>query len=299
MIPGKFSYHAPATIPEAVALLGEYGGDAKVLAGGQSLIPLMRFRLAQPEHIVDINRIDGLSYIREIDGALRIGALTREADLDASPLVHERYPLLADAIAVIADPLVRNLATICGNIAHADPANDHPAAMLAYRAEVVAEGPNGRRTIPIDDFFVDTFVTALEPDEVLVELRIPAPTERSGGAYQKLERKVGDYAIAGVAAQLTLDADGSVSQAGIALTNLGPIPIRAAAAEEALLGRIPDEDVIDTAAQLAAAAADPVDDLRGPADYKRAVTRTLAKRALQTAVNRAGHERRDTRKTDS
>jgi carbon-monoxide dehydrogenase medium subunit len=287
MIPGKFSYHAPSSLPEAIALLGEYDGDAKVLAGGQSLIPLMRFRLAQPGHLVDINRIDGLAYVQEEDGALRIGALARESDLEASPIAAARYPLLTDAIAVIADPLVRNLATVCGNVAHADPANDHPAVMLAYRAEVVAEGANGRRTIPIDDFFVDTFVTALEPDEVLVELRIPAPSPRSGGAYQKLERKVGDYAIAGVAAQLELNADGDIARAGIALTNLGPMPIRASEAEAALAGRTPTPELLAEAAELAAAAADPVDDLRGPADYKRAVTRTLTRRALETALQRA------------
>jgi carbon-monoxide dehydrogenase medium subunit len=287
MIPGQFSYHAPATLPEAIALLGEHGYDAKILSGGQSLIPLMRFRLAQPAHLVDINRIDGLAYVREEDGALRIGALAREADLDAEPFIHERYPLLADAIAVIADPLVRNLATVCGNVAHADPANDHPAVMLAYRAEVVAEGPNGRRTIPIDEFFVDTFVTALEPDEVLVELRIPAPTLGSGGAYQKLERKVGDYAIAGVAAQIVVDGDGLISQAGLALTNVTPMPIRATAAEESLTGRHPNEKTFVDAARLAADATDPVDDMRGPADYKRAVTRTLTARALRTAAERA------------
>jgi carbon-monoxide dehydrogenase medium subunit len=276
------------SIPEAIALLGEYGEDAKVLAGGQSLIPLMRFRLAQPGHLVDINRIEGLSYVRAGDDGLRIGALAREADLEEEPAVTHGYPLLADAIAVIADPLVRNLATVCGNVAHADPANDHPAVMLAYRAEVVAEGPNGRRTIPIDDFFVDTFVTALAPDEVLVELRIPAPTPGSGGAYQKLERKVGDYAIAGVAVQLKLSDAGEVINAGIGLTNLGPMPIRAAAAENSLIGRIPDEEALGAAADLAAAAADPVSDLRGPADYKRAITRTLTLRALRTALERAG-----------
>ena len=287
MIPGQFSYHAPASIPEAIALLGEYGYDAKILSGGQSLIPMMRFRLAQPAHLVDINRIGGLDYIQETGDRLRIGALVREADLDAADIVHDRYPLLADAIAVIADPLVRNLATVCGNVAHADPANDHPAVMLAYGAEVVAEGPAGRRTIPIDDFFVDTFVTALEPDEVLVELRIPIPAPRSGGAYQKLERKVGDYAIAGVAVQLRLNEDGMVAEAGIALTNLGPMPIRASAAEAALVGQQPTPEVIARAAELAAAAADPVSDLRGPADYKRAVTKTLARRALSSAVERA------------
>ena len=288
MIPGKFSYHAPASVPEAIALLGEFGEDAKVLAGGQSLIPLMRFRLAQPGHLVDINRIDGLAYVRANGDGLRIGALAREADLEAEPAVARGYPLLADAIAVIADPLVRNLATVCGNVAHADPANDHPAVMLAYRAEVVAEGPNGRRTIPIDDFFVDTFVTALAPDEVLVELHIPAPRPGSGGAYQKLERKVGDYAIAGVAAQIELGSDGRISQAGIALTNVGPMPIRASAAEAALVGQAPNDESLAEAADLAAAASDPADDLRGPAEYKCAVTRTLTLRALRTAIERAG-----------
>lgn len=287
MIPGQFSYHAPASIPEAITLLRQYGDDAKILSGGQSLIPLMRFRLAQPSHLVDINGINGLAYIREEGGTLQIGALTREADLDAEPLITERYPLLHDAIQVIADPLVRNLATVCGNVAHADPANDHPAVMLAYRAEVVAEGPHGKRMIPIDDFFVDTFVTALEPDEVLIELRIPSPTQRSGGAYQKLERKVGDYAIAGVAVQLALNDAGEVAQAGIGLTNLGPMPIRAVEAENALVGNVPDDAALTMAAELAAAASDPVDDLRGPADYKRAVTRTLTLRALRTALERA------------
>jgi aerobic carbon-monoxide dehydrogenase medium subunit len=287
MIPGKFSYHAPASVPEAIALLGEFGEDAKVLAGGQSLIPLMRFRLAQPGHVIDINRIAGLSYVRADGDGLRIGALAREADVEAEPAVARAYPLLADAAAVIADPLVRNLATVCGNIAHADPANDHPAVMLAYRAEVVAEGPSGRRTIPIDDFFVDTFVTALAPDEVLVELHIPAPRPGSGGAYQKLERKVGDYAIAGVAAQIELGSDGRISQAGIALTNVGPMPIRASDAEAALVGRAPDDEALAEAADLAAAATEPVDDLRGPAEYKRAVTRTLTLRALRTAIERA------------
>ncbi len=195
--------------------------------------------------------------------------------------------MLNDAIGVIADPLVRNLATICGNIAHADPANDHPAVMLAYRAEVVAEGQRGRRTIAIDDFFVDTFVTALEPDEVLIEVRIPAPAPRSGGAYLKLERKVGDYAIAGVAAQIALDDSGKVSQAGIALTNLGPMPIRASDAEAVLIGIAPVDEALARAADQAAAAAEPVDDSRGPAEYKRAVTRTLVGRALRQALERA------------
>jgi carbon-monoxide dehydrogenase medium subunit len=287
MIPAKFSYHAPATVPEAIALMSSLGEDAKVLAGGHSLIPLMRFRLAQPAHLIDIGRIGELAYLREEDGQLRIGALTREADLEASPLVAERYPIIADAAAVIADPLVRNLATVGGNLAHADPANDHPAVMLAVRAEVVAEGPGGRRAIAVDHFFVDTFATALAPDELLVEIRVPRPRPASGGAYFKLERKVGDYAIAGVAAYVVLDGQGRCEQVGIGLTNVGPTPLRATGAETALVGNLPDAAAIDRAGALAAQEAQPVDDSRGPADYKRAVVRTLTKRALERAVERA------------
>ena len=287
MIPGRFEYHAPAAIPEAVALLSRLGDDAKVLAGGQSLIPLMRFRLAQPAHLIDIGRIDGLSYIREEDGYLALGAMTREVDLEGSPLIAERYPILAEATAVIADPLVRNLATVGGNVAHADPANDHPAVMLALRAAVVVEGPNGRRTISIDDLFVDTFTTAMAPDEILVELRIPQPAPASGGAYEKMERKVGDYAVAGVAAHVTLDGRGRVAQVGIGLTNVASKPIPASQAEIWLVGEEPTEMALRQAGELAAKEAEPVSDLRGPADYKRAVVRTLTVRALRRAVERA------------
>jgi carbon-monoxide dehydrogenase medium subunit len=288
MIPGKFAYHAPATVPEAISLLQQFGDEAKVLAGGQSLIPMMRFRLTEPHHLVDIGGIAGLADVAETDGWLRIGALTREATLERDARIAARYPAIADATAVIADPLVRNLATVGGNIAHADPANDHPAVMLALRAEVVAEGPAGRRVIPIDDFFVDFFTTALAPDEILVELRVPAPRPRAGSAYLKLERKVGDYAIAGVAASVALAPDGRVAAAGIGLTNLGPMPIRAVDAEASLVGETPDDAAIRRAADLAAAAAAPVDDQRGSAHYKRAVTRTIAGRAIRQALARAG-----------
>jgi carbon-monoxide dehydrogenase medium subunit len=287
MIPGQFEYHAPTAVPNAIALLTRYGDEAKLLAGGQSLIPLMRFRLAQPAHLVDISRIENLAYLRESDGFLAIGALTREADLENSPLIASRYPILTDASAVIADPLVRNLATVGGNLAHADPANDHPAVMLAVRAEVVAEGPRGQRTIAIDDFFVDTFTTALDHDEVLTEIRIPQPLPSSGGAYLKLERKVGDYAIAGVAAHVVLNGQGGFDQVGLGLTSVGPTPIRAAHAETALLNGGADEASLRRAGELAAEAAQPVSDLRGPADYKRAVVRTLTVRALRQAIERA------------
>lgn len=288
MIPPRFEYLTPQTLEEAVALLGKYGGEAKVLSGGQSLIPLMKLRLASPGYLVDINRIPGLQYIKEVDGSLRIGALTREADLEASDLVRSKYPLLFDTAGVIADPLVRNMATVCGNLAHGDPANDHPATMLALEAEVVAVGPKGQRKIPVASFFTGLFTTALAPDEVLTEIRIPAPPPRSGGAYLKMERKVGDFATAAVAAQVTLDSGGVCQRVGIGLTNVGPTPIKAARAEGFLRGRRPDAAAIKQAAQLAAEASQPSSNLRGPAEYKRDLVRVLTARALTRALERAG-----------
>src|SRR5262249_28595092 len=214
MIPAAFDYHAPTSLTEATALLGRLGEDAKVLSGGQSLIPLMKLRFASPRHVVDINAIPDLAYVREADGYLRIGALVRECDLEQSELIRTRYPLLHDTSRVIADPIVRNLATVCGNIAHGDPANDHPAAMLALGAEVVAVGRGGERRIPIASFFTGPFATALRQDEILVEIRVPIPPPRSGGAYVKLERKVGDFATAAVAVQLTLRPDGGCERLG-------------------------------------------------------------------------------------
>jgi aerobic carbon-monoxide dehydrogenase medium subunit len=287
MIPSAFEYHAPGSLREANDLLARLGDDAKVLSGGQSLIPLMKLRLASPGHLVDINGIAGLGGIREADGELRIGALVREAELEASELVRARYPLLADTARVVADPLVRNLATVGGNLAHGDPANDHPATMLAYGAEVVATGRGGERRIPIARFFTGPFTTALAPDEILTEIRIPAPPARSGGAYLKLERKVGDFATAAVAVQLSLGGDGTCERAGIGLTNVGTIPIRAERAEAALRGRRLDEAAIREAAGLAAEAAQPVADLRGSAEFKKDLVRVLTSRALRRAVARA------------
>jgi carbon-monoxide dehydrogenase medium subunit len=288
MIPGAFDYFAPSTLPEAIALLQQHGEDAKILAGGHSLIPLMKLRLAEPAYLIDINRIGGLAYIKEEEGELRIGALTREADLDASALVRVRYPLLADTARVIADPLVRNMATVGGNLAHADPANDHPATMLAYGARVVATGPRGERIIPITDFFVGLFATALAPDEILTEIRIPMPSSRSSGAYVKLERKVGDYATAAVAVQITLDAGGACEYAGVGLTAVDSTPIKAARAEAELRGRALDDANIRAAAQIASEECDPTADLRGSVEYKRAMVKELTKRALTKARERAG-----------
>ena len=288
MIPAAFEYHAPASIGEATALLARLGEDAKVLSGGQSLIPLMKLRLASPRHLVDINGLPGLAYVREADGFLRIGALTREADLEEAALVRTRYPLLHDTCRVIADPLVRNLATVGGNLAHGDPANDHPATMLALDAEVVAAGPGGERRFPIASFFTGPFETALRPDEILVEIRVPIPPARSGGAYLKLERKVGDFATAAVAVQLALSQNGTCAQAGIGLTNVGLTPIKAIAAEGALKGARPDEEIIKRVARLAADAAQPAEDLRGSVEYKRDLVRVLTARALRRALERAG-----------
>ena len=288
MIPPQFDYHAPGGLDEALGLLGELG-DAKVMSGGQSLLPMMKLRLAQPAHIIDIGRIPGLDAIEERDGCLRIGALVTETQLEASAAVAARYPILLDTARVIADPLVRNRATVCGNIAHGDPANDHPATMLALGAHVVATGPGGARTIHIDDFFHGLFMTALGEDEILTELRIPTPPARSGGAYVKLERKVGDYAVAGAAVQLSLADDATVASAGVGLTNLGYAPIRAADAEAALAGAaVDDDDALNAAAQAAADAADPVEDRRGSVEYKKNMARVLTARAIRKALARAG-----------
>lgn len=287
MIPDRFEYFAVKTVPEAIGLLQRYGGEAKLLAGGHSLIPLMKLRLAAPRYLVDLTRVSELAYVQQADGALQIGALTRHADLETSDLMRTRYPLVADTARVIADPLVRNMGTIGGSLAHADPAGDWGAAMLAVRAQVVVTGPRGKRTVPIDEFFVDTFVTALQPDEVLTEIRIPRPPAGSGGAYLKLERKVGDFAIAAVGTQLVLDRKGAVEDAGIGLCNVGPSSLRARRAEEVLRGSKVDDATIARAAQLAAQECDPVSDLRGPAEYKRDVVRVLTARAVRLAVQRA------------
>jgi aerobic carbon-monoxide dehydrogenase medium subunit len=287
MIPPAFEYLRPNTVPEAIAFLQQYGDDAKILSGGQSLIPMMKFRLARPSHLIDINRISGLSYIKEEGGYLKIGGLVREAELEDSPLIRQKYPILFDTSRVIADPQIRNRATLAGNLAHGDPANDHPATMMALGAKIVAIGPQAERVIPVESFFITLFTTDLQHDEIVTEIRIPTPPVRSGGAYLKLERKVGDFATAAVAAQLTVDQEGTCQKAGIALTNVGAIPIKVAKGEEFLQGKKLDETNVTQAAQLAAEAAQPSSDLRGPEEYKRALVKELTRRALVRAFERA------------
>ena len=287
MIPPSFEYFRPKTISEAVALLQQHGDEAKILSGGQSLIPMMKFRLARQGFLIDINRIAGLSYIKEEGGFLKIGGLTREAELEASSLIRSKYPIILDTASVIADPQVRNLATIGGNLAHGDPANDHGATMLALGAQVVATGAKGQRVIKIEDFFVSIFTTALAHDEILTEIQIPIPPAKSGGAYFKLERKVGDFATAAVAAQITLDGSGACQKVGMGLTNVGATPLKARKAEDFLRGKKLDAASINQTAQLAADESQPSPDLRGPAEYKKGLVKELAKRALASALQRA------------
>jgi aerobic carbon-monoxide dehydrogenase medium subunit len=289
MIPAAFNYEAPHSLDSAIALL-QADSDAKIMSGGHSLIPMMKLRLATPATIVDISRISGLEYIKEEGGFLKIGALTKEVALEESSLIVSAYHILHDATIMIADPSVRNLATVGGNIAHGDSANDHPAVMLALRATVVATGANGRREIPIDDFFLGFFTTALEHGEILTEIRIPIPPNGSGGAYSKMERKVGDYATAGVAAQVSL-ADGKISQIGLALTNVTGAPERSARAEGILRGQVPTAELIAQAAIAAAQDCDPNPDLRGSVDYKRSVVKTLTIRTINKAIARARGEK--------
>jgi carbon-monoxide dehydrogenase medium subunit len=287
MIPRSFEYFSPRALDDALALLVRLGPEAKILSGGQSLIPMMKLRLASPPYLVDINRIPDLNYVSEDDSHLRIGALARESDLEISPLIRSQYPLLLDTTVVIADPLVRSQATVCGNLAHGDPANDHPATMLALEAAVVVVSARGEREIPVASFFTGLFSTDLQPDEILKEIRVPAPPPMSGGAYLKLERKVGDYATAGVAVQITVDSAGVCQRAGVGLTNVGFTPLKAAKVEAFLKGRQLDEAAIKQASEIAASESQPFDDVRGSADYKRDVVRVLSARALRRALERA------------
>jgi len=285
--PARFDYAEPVTVEQAVACLEAHAdADVKVLAGGQSLIPLMRLRFARPDFLVDLNRIEALRFLRLEAGGLRIGALTREAELEADPAVRQAFPILHDATRVIADPVVRNLATVGGNLAHGDPANDHPAVMVALGASVVARGPRGERGMPAADFFLDLFETALEPTEVLTEIRVPAQPLGSGAAYVKFERQSGDFAIAAAAARVTV-ARGAVTAARLVYTNVGSTPVRVERAERVLTGRPLTERGSRAAGVAAAEALDLADDLRGSAAYKRRVVVAVTERALRLAHARA------------
>ena len=286
MLPAAFEYASPGTLDEALALLDQHADDGKVLAGGQSLIPLLKLRLASPAFLVDLNRIPDLDVLEERDGALVIGALVRHKTAERSSLLANRYAVLAEAAPQVADPLVRNRGTLAGSLAHADPSGDWGSVMLAVDAEFVLRSRSGSRTVKARDFFNGPFSTVLQPTEILTEIRIPARRGPTGGAYLKLERKVGDFATVGVAIQLQMD-DGKVGTAGIALTAVGPQNIKATEAEAALKGQTLNDKVIKEAGQLAAKAAEPRADLRGSEAYKRNVVRIFTERGLKRAYERA------------
>jgi carbon-monoxide dehydrogenase medium subunit len=288
VFPAPFEYRRAHTIDEALTALAEFGADARIVAGGQSLIPAMRYRLARPSALVDINRIDGLAYVREEGGALRVGACTRDATIDASLLVGSRYSLVADTSAVVADPVVRQMGTVVGSLCHNDPAGDWPVAALAARAQVVVRAASGERVVAIDDFLVDSFVTAVADGEMATEVRFPTPGERTAGSYHKIERKVGDFATASAGVQISLAADGTISDASVAIGAAGPKATRVVEAERILRGAKPSEDVIRAAADEAMKAADPSADTRGSVEFKKAMAGVLVRRALATALERLG-----------
>jgi aerobic carbon-monoxide dehydrogenase medium subunit len=294
MLPRSFQYFAPTTLEEATSLLKEHRGDVKVLAGGMSLIPLMKLRLASPGHVVDINRVKGLDYLEESDDGktLLIGSLTRHHALESSPLVKRRVPLLSEAAGSIGDSQVRNLGTIGGALAHSDPSGDWGATILALRGELTVLGSGGERSIPIDDFLLDTFTTALDEGELITRVSVPIPPDKgSGGAYLKLERKAGDFATAGVAVQLALDEKDEgdrCTYAGIGLTAVGPKNLRASKAESRLVGKRLTKEAISEAASAAAEECAPTDDpLRGSAKYKREMAGLFTRRAVELAAARA------------
>ena len=286
MTPATFEYHRPGSVGEAVALLGRYGEEARLLAGGHSLIPMMKLRLATPDHLIDLGGVADLGGIGEADGAVRIGAMTTQAAVIASDLLAARFPILRETAELIADPQVRNCGTLGGNVANGDPGNDMPAVMICLGASYVLSGPGGERQVAAKDFYEGAFATAIREDEVLTGIRIPLPPAGQGQSYHKLKRKVGDYATAAAAVALTLDG-GTCSQAAVALTNLAMTPLHAEAAGQALVGTAVDQAAVDGAVAAAVAITDPAADLRGPVDYRKHVAGVMTRRAIETALTRA------------
>lgn len=288
MYPAQFDYHAPSTVSEAISLLGRLGDDAKLLAGGHSLVPMMKLRLARPKHLVDLRKVPGLSGIREDGGTISIGALTTHYALESSSLLKQKCPLLAEIAGQIGDPQVRNMGTIGGSLAHADPAADFPAAVLALGAELVAEGPKGMRTIKADGFFKGILTTALQPSEILVEIQVPACGVETSCAYAKFPHPASRFAVVGVAAVLTIDGKGACSRAGVGITGAGTRATRAKGVEAALVGKTLDGGVIQAAAEKAAEGVDVQADLQGSVEYKTHLLKVHARRAIETALSRAG-----------
>lgn len=286
MIPAAFDYHVPRSVADAIKLLGDLGPEAKLLAGGHSLLPMMKLRFAQPSHLIDLGKIAELRGISQAGEEIRIGAMTTESDLLRSELLAAKLPLLVEGAGWIADPQVRYKGTIGGDISHGDPGNDQPALMVALNASFVLAGPKGERVVKADGYFLGLYSTQLEPDEILTQIRIPIPATGSGWSYQKLKRKTGDFATAATAVMLQMKGK-NVARVAIALTNAGPTVLKARAAETYLAGREFAQSTLNEAARLAMEICDPTPDQRGDADYKRAMCGEMTRRALQAAHARA------------
>ncbi len=286
MIPGTFSYHRPDSVDKAVALLTELGEEARPLAGGHSLIPMMKLRLAQPEHLIDLSQIDALKSITRDGDTVVIGAMVSQHDLIDSGEIAASLPILIETAKLIADPQVRYVGTMGGNVANGDPGNDMPALMQCLDARYVLAGPNGSREVAARDFYEAAYFTKLEAGELLTEIRIPVPPAGHGYAYEKLKRKVGDYATAAAAVVLTMNG-GSCASASIALTNVGDTPLFAEAAAAALVGSTLDKAAIDAAVSAAEAITDPASDGRGPAEYRTKMAGVMLRRAIERAKARA------------
>jgi len=286
-LPAAFDYHPAKTVDEALALLQQYGDDAKLLAGGHSLLPTMKLRLAQPAHLVDLGKINGLSYIHEENGAVAIGAMTTYTTIERSDLVRRHFPILAEGIAVIGDPQVRNRGTIGGSVAHADPAADMPGMVLALKADILVQSSQGVRTIKADDFFTGMFETALQPHEIITEIRFAIPFGRTGSAYMKLENKASHYAVAGCAAVVSLDTDGTCTSASVVITGASVRATRASGVEATLVGKKLDEAVVAGAATHAPEGLELVEDIHGSKSYRSQMTVVMARRAILKAAERA------------
>jgi carbon-monoxide dehydrogenase medium subunit len=287
MYPAAFEYHAPTSVQDALGLLTRLKDDAKLLAGGHSLIPMMKLRLAQPKHLIDLRKVPGLGGVKEESGALAIGAMTTHYQVESSALVKSKIPVLAEVGGIIGDPAVRNLGTVGGSLAHADPAADWPAAVIALGAEFVCEGPKGRRTVKVDEGFQGLMSTAVREDEILVQIRVPIWPAGSGAAYMKFPHPASRFAVVGAAAALTLDAKGACTKAGVGMTGAGTKAVRAKGVEAGLTGKVLDAAVIEAAAQKAAEGVDVQADLQGSVEYKSHLCRVFARRAIEAAVKRA------------
>jgi carbon-monoxide dehydrogenase medium subunit len=287
VIPHSFEYHAPKSVPDAIGLLNQYGDEAKLLAGGHSLLPMMKLRFAQPGHLIDLGRIAGLKGIEQVGNAIHIGAMTTENELVWSKLLADKVPLLVEGAGWISDPQVRYKGTIGGDISHGDPGNDHPALMLALDASFVLSGKQGERVVKADGFFLGMYSTLLEPGEIMTQIRVPIPAAGTGWSYEKLKRKTGDFATAAAAVLLKMDGN-QVASASIALTNVGATALNAKAAAASLVGKPLDDTSLNQAARLAMEICDPAADQRGDAQYKTAMAGEMTRRALLSARSRAG-----------